>query len=178
MNRVVIGLVAVFASFALLHGGKTDSNGGHYDRSAGEYHYHHGYSGHDHYDMDGDGDIDCPYTFKDNTKRSSSTIETETYIDPKDYDSFTEWSNAKHGKTETDDFSSNYYNELEKLTKEEESRKAKQFERDYMQYFDEYIKNNDEDAANGTMKTIAACLLLVIFLEVIYLVISKYNRRK
>lgn len=72
MNRVVVGLVAVLASVTLLHKGRTDSNGGHYDRSSGEYHYHHGYSAHDHYDMNGDGIVDCPYNFKDNTSKSES----------------------------------------------------------------------------------------------------------
>lgn len=56
---------------ALAHGGKTDANGGHYDRSTGEYHYHHGYPAHQHYDMDGDGIIDCPYDFDDQTDHSS-----------------------------------------------------------------------------------------------------------
>lgn len=56
---------------ALAHGGKTDANGGHYDRSTGEYHYHHGYPAHQHYDMDGDGVADCPYDFDDKTDHSS-----------------------------------------------------------------------------------------------------------
>lgn len=56
---------------ALAHGGKTDANGGHYDRSTGEYHYHHGYPAHQHYDMDGDGVVDCPYNFDDQTDHSS-----------------------------------------------------------------------------------------------------------
>lgn len=56
---------------ALAHGGKTDANGGHYDRSTGEYHYHHGYPAHQHYDMDGDGIIDCPYDFDDQTDHGS-----------------------------------------------------------------------------------------------------------
>ena len=30
------------------HSGRTDSNGGHYNRSDGSYHYHHGYSAHQH----------------------------------------------------------------------------------------------------------------------------------
>lgn len=47
------------------HSGRTDGNGGHYDRSSGEYHYHHGRSAHDHYDINGDGIIDCPYEFED-----------------------------------------------------------------------------------------------------------------
>lgn len=56
---------------ALAHGGKTDANGGHYDRSTGEYHYHHGYPAHQHYDIDGDGVADCPYDFDDKTDHSS-----------------------------------------------------------------------------------------------------------
>ena len=67
MNRVIIVLVTVLSLPVFLHSGRTDSNGGHYDRSTGEYHYHHGYSAHDHYDMDGDGIADCPFSFKDNT---------------------------------------------------------------------------------------------------------------
>jgi hypothetical protein len=73
MNRVIIGLVAVLTSFTVLHSGKTDGNGGHYNHSTGEYHYHHGYSAHSHYDMNGDGIVDCPYSFKDNTSYQSST---------------------------------------------------------------------------------------------------------
>lgn len=55
------------------HPGRTDSNGGHYNRSTGEYHYHHGYPAHDHYDIDGDGTIDCPYAFEYKTRHSSSS---------------------------------------------------------------------------------------------------------
>ena len=53
------------------HSGRTDSEGGHVDKSTGEYHYHHGYPAHDHYDMDGDGDIDCPYDFDDQTNKNT-----------------------------------------------------------------------------------------------------------
>lgn len=49
------------------HPGKTDSNGGHYDRSTGEYHYHHGYSAHQH--IDGI----CPYEYNDNTNDTNSS---------------------------------------------------------------------------------------------------------
>lgn len=38
------------------HQGRTDSSGGHYDRSTGEYHYHHGLSAH--YHINGE----CPYS--------------------------------------------------------------------------------------------------------------------
>lgn len=55
------------------HSGRTDSNGGHTDKSTGEYHYHHGYPAHDHWDIDGDGTIDCPYYFDDKTSHNSGS---------------------------------------------------------------------------------------------------------
>lgn len=82
-------LVCALFIFSFAHGGRTDSSGGHYNRSTGEYHYHHGYSAHSHYDIDGDGTIDCPYDFDDTTSQGSSRIERETetqkVYDPKDY---------------------------------------------------------------------------------------------
>lgn len=54
--------VSVFA-----HPGRTDSRGGHYDRSTGIYHYHHGYPAHQHTDGV------CPYNFDDKTNHSSSS---------------------------------------------------------------------------------------------------------
>ena len=50
------------------HSGKTDSSGGHYNRSTGEYHYHHGYPAHQHTNGS------CPYNFDDQTgSRSGSS---------------------------------------------------------------------------------------------------------
>ena len=50
------------------HSGRTDSNGGHYDNTKGEYHYHHGYLAHQHNE-----DGSCPYEIDENdTKQSSS----------------------------------------------------------------------------------------------------------
>lgn len=75
LKFIVLSSVIIF-SLALpanAHPGRTDSNGGHYDHSTGEYHYHHGYPAHDHYDMDGDGDLDCPYDFDDQTGRNSGS---------------------------------------------------------------------------------------------------------
>lgn len=72
-------LIALLPSIALVvyaHPGRTDSSGGHTNRSTGEYHYHHGYSSHDHYDMDEDGDVDCPYDFDDITKHGHSSEST------------------------------------------------------------------------------------------------------
>lgn len=72
-SRIAILLLLAFslAMPVLAHPGNTDSNGGHTDRSTGEYHYHHGYPEHQHWDMDGDGDIDCPYDFEDKTKNNT-----------------------------------------------------------------------------------------------------------
>lgn len=57
--------VSTFAASA--HPGRTDSNGGHYNRSTGEYHYHHGYPAHDHKNGI------CPYQFDDKTGESSGS---------------------------------------------------------------------------------------------------------
>ena len=59
--KKVIALITSFM-FAVLsvtcfaHSGRTDANGGHWDNSAGEYHYHHGHPAHDH-----PGGV-CPYS--------------------------------------------------------------------------------------------------------------------
>jgi len=63
---------------AFAHPGRTDSDGGHYNHSTGEYHYHHGYPEHDHYDMDGDGIIDCPYDFVDKTGKNSGSSSSDS----------------------------------------------------------------------------------------------------
>lgn len=84
MKKLLIGIlilitIAAMSLSSYAHSGRTDGNGGHYDRSTGEYHYHHGYSAHDHYDMDGDGDLDCPIEYR----HSQRTVEesTESYED-------------------------------------------------------------------------------------------------
>lgn len=60
MKKVFALSFSVIFIFALVvicfaHPGGTDSNGGHYDRDSGEYHYHHGYPAHQH------EDYMCPY---------------------------------------------------------------------------------------------------------------------
>lgn len=60
-STILFILVFCFAFSALAHSGRTDSSGGHYDRSTGEYHYHHGYPAHDHI-----GGV-CPYDYDDKT---------------------------------------------------------------------------------------------------------------
>lgn len=81
MKRLIYILLIIvfFLPFDVhAHPGRTDGNGGHTNRSTGEYHYHHGYSAHDHYDMDGDGDVDCPYDFKSATSSSSSSSKSSS----------------------------------------------------------------------------------------------------
>ncbi len=61
----VITVAVCILSFAIIcfaHPGKTDSDGGHYDHSTGEYHYHHGYSAHQH------PNGVCPYENEPTTK--------------------------------------------------------------------------------------------------------------
>jgi hypothetical protein len=64
----LIALCLTCCSIALAHSGGTDSRGGHYDRSTGEYHYHHGKPAHQH-----PGGV-CPYAASPtNTPRPSRT---------------------------------------------------------------------------------------------------------
>lgn len=69
MKRISVLLIAVLLLSltvpAYAHPGKTDANGGHYNRSTGEYHYHHGHPEHQH-----PGGV-CPYDFKDTTGHNS-----------------------------------------------------------------------------------------------------------
>ncbi len=70
----ILMLLVFLTSFtALAHPGRTDSNGGHYDRSTGEYHFHHGYSAHLH------PNGECPYDLNNNTY--SSEIDWEAYME-------------------------------------------------------------------------------------------------
>ncbi len=64
LTAVLFVIVLFFSSFissAYAHSGRTDGNGGHYNRSTGEYHYHHGYPAHKHENGE------CPYSFDDAT---------------------------------------------------------------------------------------------------------------
>jgi len=64
---IALFIVNVFlASLPIIaHSGKTDGEGGHYNRSTGEYYYHHGFSAHQHTDGI------CPYDYEDRTSHSS-----------------------------------------------------------------------------------------------------------
>ena len=72
---LVVSILFVTCIVAVAHSGRTDANGGHWNRSTGEYHYHHGYSAHDH------PNGVCPYeqpntTTKPNTNTSNSNQTT------------------------------------------------------------------------------------------------------
>lgn len=78
---IVIAIICIFsfAIFCFAHSGRTDSSGGHYDRSTGEYHYHHGYPAHSH------SNGECPYDFDDKTNHGNSNtdnllVETKSYV--------------------------------------------------------------------------------------------------
>ena len=59
MKKSILALLALVlilcTASSFSHQGRTDSKGGHYDRSNGSYHYHHGYPAHQH-----PGGV-CPY---------------------------------------------------------------------------------------------------------------------
>ena len=84
LSFLLISLVVpVFA-----HPGSLDENGGHYNRSTGEYHYHHGYSAHQHTNGE------CPYDFHDNvvhqTGGSSNSTNSSNSSDYSEKESTTE----------------------------------------------------------------------------------------
>lgn len=66
----VIIFVFISFPFAYAHSGRTDSNGGHYDRSVGEYHYHHGYSAHQHINGVCPYEDNYTYSFSDDAKET------------------------------------------------------------------------------------------------------------
>lgn len=65
-------LVLALSSTAGAHSGGTDSQGGHRNRSTGEYHYHHGYPAHQHTGGE------CPYDYDDRTGENSGSSSKKT----------------------------------------------------------------------------------------------------
>lgn len=73
MKRILIFVLSILLILAACvpvsaHSGNTDSNGGHYDSSTGQYHYHHGYPAHQHKNGE------CPYGFDDKTDHQSGLL--------------------------------------------------------------------------------------------------------
>lgn len=58
---LVVALLCLLTITVLAHSGRTDSSGGHWNRSTGEYHYHHGEPAHQHYQGV------CPYSEEEST---------------------------------------------------------------------------------------------------------------
>ena len=56
---------AIFVCHIFAHSGGTDSDGGHFNRSTGDYHYHHGYPPHSH-------ENGCPYDYDDDGHKAKS----------------------------------------------------------------------------------------------------------
>lgn len=69
MKRISVLLIAVLLLSLTVptyaHPGSLDANGGHHNRSTGEYHYHHGHPAHQH------PNGVCPYDFEDTTGKNS-----------------------------------------------------------------------------------------------------------
>lgn len=63
---LLLFLLFLLPVVALAHSGGTDSKGGHYDRSTGQYHYHHGYSAHQH------PNGVCPYERKETVTKGTT----------------------------------------------------------------------------------------------------------
>lgn len=108
MSIVVIILGSCVAVFA--HPGKTDSDGGHFDRSTGEYHYHHGYPAHQHENGT------CPYNKKSTTTEKAETFATIVIEDNKQKDnSFGIDYDSIRNKAKINDWVQEYLNNYEKL---------------------------------------------------------------
>lgn len=76
MKKFLFVFLLLIPSIAFAHPGRTDDDGGHYDRSTGEYHYHHGYEAHQH------PDGICPYDYNDRTGISSSSLASDSSYGP------------------------------------------------------------------------------------------------
>ncbi len=72
---LILALIMV-CSITLAHSGRTDANGGHHNRSTGEYHYHHGYSAHQH-----ENGV-CPYSKINNATSTSNKNNSDTSSTP------------------------------------------------------------------------------------------------
>lgn len=108
MSIVIIILGSCVAVFA--HPGKTDSDGGHFDRSTGEYHYHHGYPAHQHENGT------CPYNKKSTTTEKAETFATIVIEDNKQKDNSSGIDyNLIRKKAKINDWVQEYLNNYEKL---------------------------------------------------------------
>ena len=94
LRRIALIIVSfcLLISVAIAHPGNTDSQGGHTDKSSGEYHYHHGYPAH--YHTNGV----CPYDFDDKTGWNSGQSSSKNQ---ENKDNTNEEAKAEEEKVET-----------------------------------------------------------------------------
>lgn len=69
---LVVSLLSLLTIGVLAHSGGTDSSGGHWNHSTGEYHYHHGKPAHQHYEGV------CPYSAEESTPSEDTSTSTTT----------------------------------------------------------------------------------------------------
>lgn len=80
MKKKIVVLILIIVLIPIIvyaHKGRTDSSGGHYVGSSGEYHYHHGYPAHQH------ANGVCPYKNDNKTQYSSGTVANNTSLTAK-----------------------------------------------------------------------------------------------
>ena len=80
MKRLITILIIPLFIFMLIstvsaHKGRTDAQGGHYNRTTGEYHYHHGYPEHQHFNGE------CPYQDEEKEKQEILEKKRENYYE-------------------------------------------------------------------------------------------------
>ena len=141
------------------HPGKTDANGGHYDRSTGEYHYHHGYPAHQH------PDGICPYE----SEAEIATATTGKTSESTEKDEATK-APATTEKTETTKAAATTENPREKelsseceLLREQNEEKDESIERlkEESEKQAESLRQYKLTAAVSTVAAVAAILLFV-----------------
>ena len=76
---VIFSLMASFGVTVYAHSGRTDANGGHYNRATGEYHYHNGGS------SGGSSGSNSGVTIYSNSSSGSSSNRTAAYSSPSSY---------------------------------------------------------------------------------------------
>ena len=79
MKKILL-IFALLCALIYPHPGRTDEDGGHYNRSTGEYHYHHGYPEHQH------PNSMCPYEISDGSVYEPASSKPNSAVITKDKD--------------------------------------------------------------------------------------------
>jgi hypothetical protein len=163
ISAIVLFVAAIlFPIHAYAHSGGTDSKGGHYNRSTGEYHYHHGYSAHQHKDMDGDGKLDCPYEFDDKDYYSEMPKAT---IDPNLLKEMEEWHEKIQEYTYPEDYSK---------TKESKDNEDQKSNDDNRKVTLKSAISNSSDSSKATNFDWYEIPIFVIGISVLFLLFSPF----